>query len=350
MSEWIAGLETGNGVEFDSFSGSIDSVTKRTGGYSCKNGLADSGVGALDASEVVLRWYFRYSSHPSQDAEIGRIGDNSPTARVYLWITPDGKLKVDIVGGSTDTGGTTVPTGSFNLLELRYKAGSGANAEAEIRLEESSEASVSDGDGITNASYFSVRRGHTSFDDSWFDDIRFTTVVWPGPGQIEALRPDAVGDADTNYSGSWADIDNDPVDEATYRECSAATGDFFDGIADVPEDFDSVNVVSVGVWTKGGSSGNEQYIRYKNSGGGAQEALIPDLPRQAFAYRTFIPGTQPTTAADINGGQIGMRHNDSKTGTVAEMWLMVDYTPAGEPPPSGVIRDVIGYGIIPFAR
>ena len=214
MAEFIAGFEPGSFVEFTSTSGvSIESTVVRSGNYA----VLAPGSGNCTAlsvfdpaeDEVVLRLGLRFSSAPSGDIILAIIRSGTGT-RATLYITSSRQLKVLALGGTAETGSTVLAVDTYYLLEFRFKAGDGDNAEAEVRINGGvSEALCDDGTGTLGADGFYITA--SGIGNTYYDDVRFTTVVWPGDGKIVGLRPNGAGDSDTNYSGDYTDINDDPI-------------------------------------------------------------------------------------------------------------------------------------------
>jgi hypothetical protein len=240
---------------------------------------------------------------------------------------------------------------TYERIEFRYKLGTGANAEAEVLLEGVSEASSTDGTITVNAVTGTLQHPSGEGAVGKVDDPRIDSgTVWPGAGQCEVMRPNAVGDED-GFTGTFADIDDDapgPNDSTGRTESGSAPIPFTNHLTTVT--VGTINHVRLGVRaSRTNGPGRTHHIRADN--GGTPENSGDLVLTNSVAYYTFDPSTEvPANQSDIDGFQAG--GDQSAVGgrqmTITELYVMVDQTPGAAP--TTAVKDVIGHGIIPFAR
>ena len=272
------GIETGSLVEFSStFGAAVESSIVNSGNYSAK--LTSSAGVLLDdvitpSDDAVFSFAFRFTDAPSGDVQIGRIVGSS-VIQLILYLTSSRTLKLNGTGEASVTGSTVLSTDTWYRIAIRHKKGTGSNAQGEIYLGGVSEGSFSNSTGVQPADSCSARFS-TGSGNVYCDDLKMVSgsTVPDQTYKTVALRPNGAGDGDTAFDGDYTDIDDDPINEATYRASTATAATFFDALADVPVDFSTVNAVHVGVWLYGGDGGNVNYIQYKNGSGSAEEAAL----------------------------------------------------------------------------
>jgi hypothetical protein len=243
----IAGVETGNVVEFSSSGGgaAASGTNVRTGDY------------CLD----------RLSTAPSSQSPIANFRDVGGTKLAELFLNSDRTLSVLASGGSTANGSTAMTLNTYERIEFRYKAGSGANAEAEVLLEGVSEATDNTGTGTNNATTMNLEARVAEGAVAKADDLRIDSgTVWPGAGQIEAMRPNAVGDEDF-WTNTFAEIDDDPLNDGTSRVAPGSGSTPFVNNLTTISSVGTINHVRIGARAnRGNGGGREHYIRADNGG------------------------------------------------------------------------------------
>jgi hypothetical protein len=351
---WIAAHAVGNLTEYSSSGGgaSASQTNPRTAGW-CLD-IPNSGFVTktfTSSSEVRWRWYFRLSTAPSVQTEIGVFRDSGGSKVARLFLNTDRTLSVLAVGGTTANGSTAMTLNTYERIEFRYKLGTGANAEAEVLLEGVSEASSTDGTATVNAVTMNLQLPGGEGAVAKADDLRIDSgTVWPGAGQCDVIRPNAVGDED-GFTGTFADIDDDapgPNDGTGRTESGSAPIPFVNNLTTAT--IGTINHVRIGVRaSRSNGGGRTHHIRADN--GGTPENSSDLGLTGSVAYYTFDPSTEvPSTQGQVDGFQAG--GDQSAVGgrqmTITELYVMIDHTPGA--PPATAVKDVIGHGIIPFAR
>jgi hypothetical protein len=332
----IAGVETGNVVEFSSSGGgaAASGTNVRTGDY-----CLDLPSGAFvtrtftSSSEVRWRFYWRLSTAPSSQSPIANFRDVGGTKLAELFLNSDRTLSVLASGGSTANGSTAMTLNTYERIEFRYKAGSGANAEAEVLLEGVSEATDNTGTGTNNATTMNLEARVAEGAVAKADDLRIDSgTVWPGAGQIEAMRPNAVGDEDF-WTNTFAEIDDDPLNDGTSRVAPGSGSTPFVNNLTTISSVGTINHVRIGARAnRGNGGGREHYIRADN--GGTPENSGDLVLGTGVAYYTFDPTTEvPSTQGELDSFQAGADQSAAggRLMTVTELYVMVDYTPGAAP-------------------
>jgi hypothetical protein len=350
----IAAHAVGNLTEYSSSGGgaSASQTNPRTAGW-CLD-LPSGGFVTLSftsSSEARWRFYWRLSTAPSAQTQIANFRDGGGSKVAELFLNSDRTLSVLATGGTTANGSTAMTLNTYERIEFRYKAGSGSNAEAEVLLEGVSEASDNTGTATANTEKMNLDTPVAEGSVAKVDDLRIDSgTVWPGAGQCEVMRPNAVGDED-GFSGTFADIDDDapgPNDGTGRTESGSAPIPFVNNLTTAT--IGTINHVRIGVRAgRSNGAGRTHHIRADN--GGTPENSGDLGLTGSVAYYTFDPSTEvPSTQGQLDGFQAG--GDQSATGgrlmTITELYVMVDQTPGA--PPDTVVKDIIGHGIIPFAR
>lgn len=325
----FTGGETGDTNELASQSGvTLDSSIKNTGAYSYKlDATADFAERTVTASDsLYLAFYFRWIAARGKVAEIR----NGTTVLATLQLaSASSVLEVRAEGGTLQTGSATLSAGgSFDFVEFRYTKGTGANAIAEVRVNSIVDATSSDGTSTAQADAFRLFSS-ASTAIHHFDDLRSNDTAYPGDGVVAGLRPDAAGD-ETDFTGTFADIDDDPIVDATLREQDGGTPiPFIDNVGALA-DVGTINQVRVKVRAaRTNGAGRSHFIRWLKPGGTAENSADLSLDG-TVRFFSFTPSDQPTTQAHIDDMQAGMSQDAAggRKAQCTELWIMVDRTPA----------------------
>jgi hypothetical protein len=223
------------------------------------------------------------------------------------------------------------------MVEVRYKTGTGSNAELEVRVNGVSEATSNDGTLTTDFQKLTVRDPHGATGNAFIDDIFWRDHTgWVGAGQIEALRMDA--DSGDSGEDEWEDeaanattydaVNQDPLTEANYAiESSQADADHRQLWTLGTTTIGTINHVRIGIQAaRGNGSATEHRIRSKVSTPENSADLGLDGTSR---YYTFDPTTQPSNQSELDSYQTGVwRNSGGREFNCYEQWVMVDYTPA----------------------
>jgi len=192
-----------------------DTSVFRSGAASFKN---DTGAGnstggpsfgfGVGTSEIFARAYIRLEQMPASTSHImGFDVSSGPAARV----SSSGLLTLrDRTGGGDvqiGSGSTTLTTGVFYRIEMRFKVGAGATDEVELRVD-GSVVQASTGLNIQDGTPATLQVGWLSTAGTnhvnYVDDIAINDSTgsfqnsWPGDGKVVLLVP--ISD---NQRGSW---------------------------------------------------------------------------------------------------------------------------------------------------
>ncbi len=307
----LIGFETGATDELTSISsGSVQSTTTDGSAYA----LQDPDTARYDftaASDVVVRFKFRLSSLPGANTTLMQLANSTPTARVTLTVLTTGALRIQPSGGETRDSTTTLSTGTWYTVEIWGSSGGGSDAIGALRIDGATEAVSVEGTFTDNLSVLLFGAGATALGDHYIDSLRIDEGSdWIGDGRIEALRPNASGD-ETNWSGTFADIDDDPANDSTYRE-APATGStpFLDNLepsSGFSGTVDTVNysIVRARALYTAASSGSERMapdtlISTTNLSGAVGD--IDEDPDSGDANWLTAPGSNNNTEAYVSFG------------------------------------------------
>ena len=336
----FTGGETGDLAEFATSNGiTLSSATKKTGLYSYEfDASADTASfnTATGTDKTFVGFYFR-TDHVSDNRRMLaiRVG-GSVQATVELDASDN--LTVLAAGGTTQAGSTALLADTWYFIELRFEKGTGSDAIAEVRLNGSVEATSTDGTSTSTSSNVFLTSLNISSGTQWIDDIRTRDDAYPGDGFVAGLRPDAVGDED-DFTGTFADIDDDPIADGTLRTQDGGTPiPFLNNVGALT--VSTVDQVRVKVRaSRSGGPGRTHFIRWKKPGGTAEDSADVVLDT-GVAFFSFTPSDQPTTQAHIDDMQGGMSQSAAggRLAECTELWIMVDYTTAA-PPAGGRIPD-----------
>lgn len=182
-------------------------------------------------TSLFVRTYFQWLTKPAaNDEEIMRVSvsTGAPALRVLLKST--GALEIlDSTGASLGIGATILASGTWYRLELN--ANQGVASAFELRIDGVTElAGIANGTANNLAlailGKFTNRNGQTI--NVFYDDFVVDDAVWPGPGSVVNLRPDANGTFAQWTAGTgpsdFTQIDEIPVDNDTTYIASPAGG------------------------------------------------------------------------------------------------------------------------------
>ena len=323
----FTGGETGDTAELTSSTNvTLSSTVKNNGTYSYKvDGTTGNGQIAHTAVDHV-RVAFYYRTNSVATISIVASFDNGATllAEVRL-ISATNNIRL-FSGTKQVLGTTTIVVDTWYFIEFRYQKGTGSDAVAEFKINGTVEATITDSNETLQASELNIESTGSGV-TNYFDDIRLRDDAYPGAGVVSGLRPDAVGDED-NFTNGFAQIDDDPVDDATLREAPASGPIPFLNDVGALADVGTVNQVRVKVRAlQTSGAGREHYIRWLKPGGTAENSADL-LLTVSVAFFSYTPSDQPTTQAHIDDMQAGMSQNTAggRLAQCTELWIMVDHT------------------------
>jgi hypothetical protein len=224
-------------------SSSYQSGVVRTGAYALQANPAGAATGCLNAGQLNLnavrqgmsrtfqeagptntvytRFYFYWATKPAaNDEEIYRMNNSAGQASLRLLLRSTGDLELlDVTGASL---GTTAVLTAATWYRIEVEANVGAAAAYELRIDGITILSGTANQGGSNFFFnsfgkFANRNGQTI--DVYYDDMLVDDAVFPGPGRIINLRPDANGTFSAWTAGTGAsdfnEIDEIPPDDDT---------------------------------------------------------------------------------------------------------------------------------------
>lgn len=352
---------------------SADTTIVRSGTYSMKANGNGGGfvykqfVSSAGNGPYYFRFYLRVTSAPNVRNGIASVNNAGSTSELQIYLNTNRTIEF-CQDGSTPIGSAsgTLNTNQWYRVEIEADATGGAGAGiAKWYLDGTLMGS------LTNHTYAGgmarLLLGMAMFSESltsgtwYFDDVAINDSSGsfenglPGPGSIEALRPNANGDnndfLDGTNSSNYAEIDEVTADDATtyVHISSPSVGDIIDvNVTDPPasiSDDATIKVVAVGARKRGDSAGSAvtTRLRIKASSGGTVEESS-DITLDSASYFTNslseptnypltlydLPGASTTawTKADLATAQIGERVtavdglDDVYT---SQLWMMVEY-------------------------
>ena len=333
----ILGGETGDVTELSSSSGATAvSSPVNTGGHAYKvTGTSSSASRTFSGiSEVWGGFYFQLNSIATTRTIVEII--NGGVLRATFRVTSSGFLDALVSGGTRATGTTVLSVDTWYFVETRFKKGTGANAIAEIRLNEVVEATSSDGTvtGDADTLRFTANPGFILH----IDDIRIDDAAYPGEGVVEVLRPNGNPSGDDDFvivtgaseTNKWEVVDDDPVDNSKYLEFTPSTaGD---------QELDLSTVASVGtinatksavVGNRSGGGATTFSIRSQDSDESPQNSFNVALASGSFDYFENIDTTPPANQTELDRWQTKFtKSSGGQDMDISEFWLMVDRTAA----------------------
>jgi len=363
---WLAGIESGNLGEFITATGSVDSTTKRTGNYALKcTGNCFSPLAIFAADEVSVRYYVRVNGTVGSTEE--KISDvrsdtGQSTGAVGIKHVDTNNFEI-LITNNDGTDWTQVESSvskdEWHLIEVTVKkdpSGGGSNGEIHCRVDGGTTADVTNGGAGQQPDELKMDNANGA-ENIWFDDIFAKDVfTFLGAGQIDAQR----ADEDSGDSGedefedeaanaeTFSAVNQDPIDETEYAIESSqvdANHQQLWGLTSIPN-VGTINLVTVSCQAaRGNGSGTEHRLRAKVSTSENSADLALDGTSR---YKTFNPSTVPTNQSEIDNFQAGAwRNAGGREFFCYEHWVMVDHVPAVG---GAVVKDIIGVGVIPFAR
>ena len=241
----IIGFETGDLNERGTTAGSsvnVQSTIKRSGSYALRinpgalntslyrvgSPGTNGTIGTIVTTDIYFGFYFYYVTKPASSNEpLASTNTGSSTLRLELRLNSDGTLSVyDQAANLITTGSTVLDASTWYKIDIRSSVG--VSAAYEVRINNTVEMSGT-ADQSASANFFvvvgkSAIRGSQAV-DFYYDDLWVDTAGYaPGSYNIGIMKP--MSDSTNAWIGSYADIDEVPIDVANYvvsNGTSAAT-------------------------------------------------------------------------------------------------------------------------------
>ncbi len=351
MADEILGMETGDLSEWGTVSGATyESTTIRTGSGAVAitgSNYVEQDAGATNDQTVAF--YFRTTTLPASAADIV-VMRNGGVDRVSVQLNTDGTLSIGTGGSGTSS--TALSTGTWYLIELQADE---SLQDIKVRInegEEISDTSASIAQQPRHVRFLHAGASGTSYID---DVVVNNSLTYPGAGQIEAIRPDGEG-TNTDWvvtSGGSGNIVTDVKDgsNTTGAEETDAGGGTHDFTLETISSIGTINgIKSCWIASRGSGSGTTHSVGALDDDGTPTNVASIVLTT-SDAYDDRIESTYtPSTQAELDRLEFQVvKSSGGRDMYVREIWVMVWHTPSGGEP-STAIKDVIGYGVVPFAR
>lgn len=395
MRLWSSGFElnsTTAGVEWTTASGtlSIQTTVVRSGTYAAEINVSNEVSGyvyqfssANSNGPYFFRFYLRVATAPSANATIMDGVTTGSATRVRIRLNTDRTLQLSDEDGDIGSASDALSLDTWYRIEVEFDVSGAAGSHvvrAKLDGTEFAGSSTRSSSGIASlrVGAIGLTTGHWYLDDIAINDSTGSFQnSYPGEGSIIHLRPNAAGDNAGWVDGTgstFAEVDEvTPDDITTFISTDAdntTISDFnIDATPAAIESDATINLVHVGArFNMDSADAAARFVLgvKATSGGTVEESAgiaptgttwvtnAPAAPRNYPLTLYDLPGasTTPWTKADLDTAQIRVRISVDpgvEDTQISTMWLLVDYTPA-EAPPSTVVQDVIGLGIIPFAR
>ena len=325
----FTGGETGDTEELTSSTNvTLSSTVKNNGTYSYKvDGTAGTGQISHTAVDHVRVSFYWQTSSISTNYTIFRFASGATELAELRFRTVEGELRI-VSGGVGLNGSVVIVVDTWYHIEFRYQKGTGSDAVVEVKVDGTIDATITTSNETAQSTALHIRSTASGV-TNYFDDIRIRDDAYPGDGVVSSVRPDAIGDED-NFTNGFAQIDDDPVNDATLREAPGSGSIPFLNDVEALASVGTINQVRVKVRAlRTGGGGREHYIRWLKPGGTAENSADL-LLTGTVAFFSFTPSDQPTTQAHIDDMQAGMSQNTAggRLAQCTELWIMVDHTPA----------------------
>lgn len=301
-------------------------------------------------SEVWLSFAFRYSATPTNNKQIAAIKYGAGTYLAQVFLYTDESLRVSALGGSFQTGSTTLSPNTWYKLDLRCKQGTGSNGQAELRLNGVQEAYSSNG---TNTSApggmeFSNDASGATF---YFDDGRFATQSesWPTWNyRIISLRPESDNSTYDQWlpaSNNYSYVDDYPLNDSSEADSNGGANRQY---WDLPtQSLSAVDAAVVGarVRDEGGFAGPARLVAYNSNQTASENSgdlTASLLTSHSYFQYTMSGSARPSSQADVDDYVVGVYSEDTKKSMYcSEAYLMLSYVPVAEGgPPRGILKSI----------
>ena len=358
----LVGLETGILNEFGVTSGtlSVQSTTKRTGGYALRVNPVTTAVGVahlgksdnvggpdalLSVATIYARFYFRYATKPATNNEpIFAPYSTGNALKFELRLNSSGNLV------AYDSTGTLMATGTTVLLantwyRIEVQVGSGATGSWEVKIDGTSEISGTGNLVVANHGRMqigkSVDRNNNTV-DFFYDDIAVSATNYIGAGQIEVMQADGDGtytDFTIGAGGGadWTNVDEIPSDDNTTYLVSTLSTSSAQTVtlesASSASISGTINAVKGHVNAMRDGASNGSYRVRIRSGTTDSDGNIASAPG-SYDARHLILNTDPAdsldwTTSDLDALEVGAVEGEITDKTrITQVAIMVDFVPS----------------------
>lgn len=349
---YICGFETGDGSEVSSLgaNSNVQSVTVRTGAYALAagpGGCTLNAVGFLASTQTVIRSYVQIPALPGANAKIIQEAGSSGGARLILRFNSSNKLQIldngVTLGLATTAGTASLVANQWYRIELALDLAAGGVVKAwvdgvlDISVTHTSDVSA------LPTSHFVLFGAAVSPGQYLHEDVRIDTggltPIGAGEGVIrQGVAGVPTYDTFAKVGAATAALcwSNTPVNTGT--NCTSSTSAAKQTMlvekfsitqsghgSQVVGASDTINACKTCVITKtvsGDATG--QILRRVNG------IDTGTLITATAADKYFDDGIWTTTPANLDLLEAGLIHgNNTRATTVEDVWVYVDYTPAG---------------------
>lgn len=381
---WGSGFElnsTTAGMEWTAIGStpSIQTGTVRSGTYALEStsanvtrkGLLYQFASAAGAGPYYFRSYIRYHTLPTNATTIMGflVGASISSTNQGIKLTSAGKLQLFNNGAQIGSDSSALSADTWYCTEMKYDFTGGIGAGIlSARIDLGADFAITTTANLTNPSAIIVGTNLNvetdTTGDVFFDDIALNDntgsfqTSYPGSGKIIHLRPSAAGDS-TGWSPlagtNWSNVSEvTPDDLTSYVNTSTVNAeDLYNVDNSNIGASDTVNVVAVGVRTRGSSSNTPTYkleIEKTASGTKSQSAGITpgstsfftNAPSATNPHNYLLttyqdPDSAAWTQATLDTMQIGaIEAPDANSNVyISTIWALVDYTPVVSTSPIG---------------
>jgi len=240
-------------------------------------------------------------------------------------------------------GATTLALTTWYKIEI--KCGTGAAADYEVKIGETSEFSGTGSLHTNNNGALRVGKvinRNTQAVDFYYDDIAIDDAAYPGAGQSKIMVPNADGNYTTWTVGAgpadkWDCVNGIPYDAGSYLLSTLTVGQAYTAALQSSADA-GISVISIfavraiAICTRDGAANSTIRLRLRSTTTDSDTASDRAIGAGVSATTKIYP-TDPATAAawtesGLNGCEVGAieRETTDKTRLLAA-YLMVDYVP-----------------------
>lgn len=356
----ICGFELGSNLEAQSVnlsaSSSIQTTTKRTGGYALKIGAVGDYVrfdsratttgawAATGRADSWIRFYFRYKTKPSSGREwIFDVRDTSTNPKMFLGLNSDGTLSAYCFDGTSLIGTSASALSADTWYRLELKVGTGSDAECTVKVDGSTVISDTWDVGETNGAYYDfgslVSVGGNSI-EFYYDDIYGETATYPGAGQCEVMQVTGDGNYTTwtaSTGDKWNCIDEIPYSNSDYVESTLTSDQAYTGALESAATAGISGTINcaeqiIGVKRSGSANGTIRMRLRSNTTDSDTGTNYGSTSTEVTLGRIFA--TDPATSAawttsGLDGVEVGALERETTDKTrMYGAYLMVDFTPS----------------------
>ena len=207
-----------------------DGVEEKGCGYIYKALVATGAMtGNLDTNDCYVSVFIKAAARPASDSEQILVFTQDNTDRLQVHLRSDGKLELfDESDSSIGVSTTVLGTGTWYLVEVKYKYVDLDTCECELRIDGASEVTSTEenfpSDDVDYLVVGKIRDKNNKGYTCYFDDIAICDDGYvEQPFLVKAVVPDADGNY-TAWTGSYTDIDEAIPDGDTTTINSTGTG------------------------------------------------------------------------------------------------------------------------------